>query len=187
MTGFSEDLWKNHLALYRGHVSSSNKKLEILAQLMKSGKATTPECVDLKRELGREFNGMRLHEYYFDNLGGTVPLDSSSRLAMKMIESFGSIEAWEKDFQTTGTVHGIGWVVLYQELGGGKLTNVWIDEHDEEHPAGCQPILVIDVFEHAFMLDFGVKRSEYIESIFKSINWKVVDDRLGVCQTYSAL
>jgi Fe-Mn family superoxide dismutase len=176
--GFSDALLKNHFTLYQGYVTNTNKELEILEQLLKEGKSATPEYAELKRRLGWEFNGMRLHEYYFDNLGGTTSLDADSKLAKKLVESFGSIDAWDKDFRATGAMRGIGWAVLYQDNVSGRLINFWINEHDQGHPAGCTPILVMDVFEHAYMLDYGLKRADYIDAFFKSIDWKVVEARL---------
>jgi len=178
MTGFSEALMKNHFTLYQGYVTNTGKLLATLEQMLKEDKAATLEFAELKRRLGWEFNGMRLHEYYFENLGGTAPLDAESRLGKKMVESFGSVDAWEKDFRATGAMRGIGWIVLYQDPVDGRLINFWINEHDEGHPAGGVPILVIDVFEHAYMLDYGLKRADYIEEFFKNIDWKTVEARL---------
>lgn len=178
MEGFSETLLKNHFTLYQGYVTNTNKVIESLEQLLKDGKTGTLEFAELKRRLGWEFNGMRLHEYYFDNLGGKSPFDKNSKLAKKLIADFGSYEAWEKDFKSTGTMRGIGWVILYQDTTNNKLLNFWINEHDVAHPSGCNPILVMDVFEHAFMIDYGLKRADYIESFFKNINWQVVESRL---------
>jgi Fe-Mn family superoxide dismutase len=178
MEGFSEALLKNHFALYQGYVTNTNKALEILGQALKNDKAGTPEYAEVKRRLGWEFNGMRLHEYYFENLGGKSPLDKNSRLGKKMSADFGSYEAWEKDFKATGSMRGIGWVVLYQDLTNGKLINFWINEHDVSHPAGCSPVLIMDVFEHAFMLDYGLKKADYIGAFFKNINWAAVESRL---------
>jgi Fe-Mn family superoxide dismutase len=178
MAGFSETLLNNHFTLYQGYVTHTNKELEVLTLLLKEGKIATPEYAELKRRLGWEFNGMRLHEYYFENLGGTAPLDANSRLAKKLVEHFGSVEAWEKDFRATGMMRGIGWSVLYQDLECGRLLNFWINEHDEGHPTGCLPILILDVFEHAYLLDYGLKRADYIETFFKSIDWNTVEGRL---------
>jgi Fe-Mn family superoxide dismutase len=91
---------------------------------------------------------------------------------------FGSFEAWEKDFRAVGAMRGIGWVILYQDVAGSRLFNQWINEHDTGHPAGCNPILVMDVFEHAFMLDYGLKRAAYTDAFFKNINWPAVEARL---------
>ncbi len=176
MPGFSEALLKNHFTLYQGYVTNTNKVLDTLDQLAKDGKAATPEFAELKRRLGWEFNGMRLHEYYFENLGGGGTKDGKA--GKKIAESFGSYEAWEKDFRATGAMRGIGWVVLYQDTAANRLINFWINEHDVSHPAGCVPLLIMDVFEHAFMLDYGLKRADYIEAFFKNINWEAAEKRL---------
>jgi superoxide dismutase, Fe-Mn family len=178
MEGFSETLLKNHFTLYQGYVTNTNKVLDTLAQMLKDDKAGTPEFAELKRRLGWEFNGMRLHEYYFENLGGKTALDKNGRLAKKLAEDFGSFEAWEKDFRATGGMRGIGWVALYQDTINGKLINFWINEHDVSHPAGGNPLLIMDVFEHAFMIDYGLKKADYIGSFFKNINWTAVEQRL---------
>ena len=178
MNGFSDTLINNHFTLYQGYVTNTNKLLDTLAGMLKEGKAGTPEYAELKRRMGFEFNGMRCHEYYFENLGGKQPLDKSGKLAKKLADDFGSYEEWEKDFRATAAMRGIGWAVLYQDNVNGWLFNQWINEHETGHPAGCTPILVLDVFEHAFMIDYGLKRADYIDVFFKNINWDVVDARL---------
>jgi Fe-Mn family superoxide dismutase len=178
MEGFSETLLKNHFTLYQGYVANTNKVLDTLNGMLKDGKTAAPEFAELKRRLGWEFNGMRLHEYYFENLGGKGGINKSGKLAAKLVEDFGSYELWEKEFKATGTMRGIGWVVLYQDIANGSLINFWINEHDVSHPAGCNPILIMDVFEHAFMLDYGLKRADYIEAFFKNINWQIAEERL---------
>jgi len=178
MEGFSQTLLNNHFTLYQGYVTNTNKLMDLLAAMLKEGKVNSPEYAELKRRLGFEFNGMRLHEYYFENLGGRQALDKSGRLGKKLAEDFGSYDAWEKDFKGTGMMRGIGWTVLYQDNITGKLLNQWINEHETGHPAGCIPILVMDVFEHAFITDYGLKRAAYIETFFKNINWSVVESRL---------
>ena len=178
MPGFGETLLTNHFTLYQGYVTNTNKVMEILDQMLKEGKTATPEYAELKRRLGWEFNGMRLHELYFENLGGAAPLAATGKLAGKMSESFGSVELWEKDFRAVGAMRGIGWAVLYQDSASGRLINFWVNEHDVAHPAGCTPILIMDVFEHAFMLDDGLKRADYIESFFKNINWQAAEARV---------
>jgi Fe-Mn family superoxide dismutase len=180
MTGFSETLLKNHFTLYQGYVTNTNKVLDTLDQISKDGKTATPEFAELKRRLGWEFNGMRLHEYYFENLGGKSGVDKNGKLAKKVVESFGSYEAWEKDFRATGAMRGIGWVVLYQDIVSGRLINFWVNEHDVSHPAGCVPLLIMDVFEHAFMIDYGLKRADYIEAFFKNIDWSAVESRIAL-------
>ena len=178
MEGFSDTLLNNHFTLYQGYVTNTNKLIDTLATMLKEGKTATPEYAELKRRFGFEFNGMRLHEYYFDNLGGKGAIDKSGALAKKLSAAYGSYEAWEQDFRATGTMRGIGWVILYQDNITGGLCNQWINEHEVGHLAGCRPVLVMDVFEHAFMLDYGLKRADYIGAFFKNINWKAAEERL---------
>jgi Fe-Mn family superoxide dismutase len=178
MAGFSEALLKNHFTLYQGYVTNTNKVLDTLSTMLKEGKTANPEFAELKRRLGWEFNGMRLHEYYFENLGGKSGINTNGKLAKKLAEQFGSYEMWEKDFKAVGAMRGIGWAVLYQDVASGLFINFWINEHDVAHPAGCVPLLIMDVFEHAFMLDYGLKRADYIEAFFKNINWASAEARL---------
>jgi Fe-Mn family superoxide dismutase len=178
MPGFSETLLKNHFTLYQGYVTNTNKLLDLLSNLLREGKVGTPEYSEMKRRLGFEFDGMRLHEYYFDNLGGKGILEKSGKLGKKLIQDFGSYEDWEKDFKGTGTMRGIGWAILYHDNVTGGLLNCWINEHETGHLAGSIPILVMDVFEHAFITDYGLKRADYIEAFFRNINWAVVESRL---------
>lgn len=180
MDGFSETLLKNHFTLYQGYVTNTNKVLDTLDRMLKDGKTSTPEFAELKRRLGWEFNGMRLHEYYFENLGGKGRINKDGKLVKNITEDFASYETWERDFKATGAMRGIGWVVLYQDITNRKLINFWINEHDVSHPAGCTPILIMDVFEHAFMIDYGIKKADYIEAFFKSIDWASVEKRLNI-------
>lgn len=180
MDGFSETLLKNHFTLYQGYVTNTNKVLDTLDRMLKDGKTSTPEFAELKRRLGWEFNGMRLHEYYFENLGGKGRINKDGKLVKNITEDFASYETWERDFKATGAMRGIGWVVLYQDITNRKLINFWINEHDVSHPAGCTPILIMDVFEHAFMIDYGIKKADYIEVFFKSIDWASVEKRLNI-------
>jgi Fe-Mn family superoxide dismutase len=178
MEGFSNTLLNNHFTLYQGYVTNTNKAADALAAMLKEGKTASPEYAELKRRFGWEYDGMRLHELYFENLGGKTPLVKGAVLGKLIEASFGSYEAWEQDFRATGAMRGIGWVVLYYDVDACRLFNQWINEHDVGHLAGCQPILVMDVFEHAFMIDYGLKRADYITAFFKNINWKVAESRV---------
>ncbi len=178
MPGFSDALLANHFTLYQGYVANTNKVFDLLSSMLKEGQTSAPQYAELKRRMGWEFNGMRLHQLYFENLGGKEPINAASRLAAKMIEEFGSIEEWEKDFRATGSMRGIGWTILYQDNDTGKLFNQWVNEHDGGHPAGCTPVMVMDVFEHAFMLDYGLKRAAYIDAFFSNIDWAAAESRI---------
>jgi len=176
MEGFSETLLKNHFTLYQGYVTNTNKVADALSAM--EGKTGTPEYAELKRRFGWEFNGMRLHEYYFGNMkkGGQL---ADGPLRKKITEDFGTYENWEKDFRATGAMRGIGWVILYYDGAGKRLFNCWVNEHDVGHLSGAVPLLVMDVFEHAYMTDYGLKRADYINAFFKNIDWKEIEMRFA--------
>ncbi len=178
MEGFSETLLKNHFTLYQGYVTNTNKSFDTLSEMTKAGKIGTAEYAELKRRLGWEFNGMRLHEFYFENLGGKGTLIKSGKLWKKLAEEFGNYENWEADFKGVGALRGIGWAILYQDPVNGKLFNQWINEHDAGHPAGCNPLLILDVFENTFLIDYGLKGADYIGAFFKNIRWEAVEGRM---------
>jgi Fe-Mn family superoxide dismutase len=172
--GFSDQLLKNHFTLYQGYVINTNKVADTLSAMAKEGKTGTPEYAELKRRFGWEFNGMRLHEYYFDNMTkGGKAIDKNTNLYKKIAADFGSYETWEKDFKATGAMRGIGWVILYYDGTEGRLFNTWINEHDVGHLSGAKPLIVMDVFEHAYMIDYQLKKADYIEAFFKAIDWTI--------------
>jgi len=179
MKGFSDQLLEMHFTLYQGYVKNTNLLLEQLKQLAADQKTDTPAFAELRRRFGWEWNGMRLHELYFGNLGGNGELKKDSKLLRKIEESFGSFAAWAADFKATGAMRGIGWVILYEDPKTGRLVNVWINEHDVGHLAGGNPLLILDVFEHAFITDYGLKRADYIQAFFQNIDWSAVEARLA--------
>lgn len=176
--GFSEVMLKNHFTLYQGYVTNFNKLDEILMGMEKEGKFGTPEFNELNRRLGWEFNGMRLHELYFGNMAKHgVGLPQDATLTQGITKEWGLQDMWRKDFTSMGAMRGIGWVILYRDHAADRLFNVWVNEHDVGHFAGCTPLLVLDVFEHAYILDYGLKRADYIEAFYKAIDWGVVQKR----------
>jgi Fe-Mn family superoxide dismutase len=177
LQGLSDALLTNHFTLYEGYVNNTNKLMEKLAGMVAADQVATPEYAELKRRFGWEWNGMRLHELYFGNMTKTQVHTEGGALHKKVIEQFGSAEAWEKDFRATSAMRGIGWVILAYDAQTDTLFNEWINEHDGGHLSGTVPVLVMDVFEHAFMLDYGIKRADYIETFFRSIDWEVVSGR----------
>jgi len=180
MQGFSDQLLKDHFTLYQGYVTNFNKLDETLMAMEKAGTFGTPEFAEMNRRLGWEFNGMRLHELYFGNLTKeSGKIDEGSALYAVIAKEFGSYELWEKDFASMGAMRGIGWVVLYCDITAGRLFNVWVNEHDAGHFAGAVPLLVMDVFEHAYIRDYGIVRKDYISKFVEHINWRVVQNRFA--------
>lgn len=177
MPGFSDPLLKMHFQLYQGYVKNTNLLLGRFKELEQQNKDLTYDYGALKRRFGWEFDGMRLHELYFENLGGSESLDKSSALYQKISKDFGSFEAWKKNFVATGMIRGIGWVILYKDPRTGRLFNTWINEHDLGHLAGGTPLLVMDVFEHAYITQYGLDRGKYIDAFFQNVHWQNVSKR----------
>ncbi|MDD4894394.1 MAG: superoxide dismutase [Candidatus Omnitrophica bacterium] len=181
MDGFSDTLLNNHFKLYQGYVKNTNIIFEKLDALLTDNKDRTVEYAELERRLSWELDGALLHEYYFENLGGKEPFDVKSPLYKKITEEFGSFDRWKQDFVSVGLMRGIGWVVLYWEPTRGRLLNIWVNEHNIGHIVAAKPLLVMDVFEHAYMTDYQLDRAKYIDAFFKNINWDVVTKRFNEC------
>lgn len=179
LNGISRKTLELHLKLYEGYVKNTNHLLSILEQYSHEGKESTPQFAAIKQRLAFEFDGMRMHELYFSNLGGKGELDPSTALHQQIVKDFGSYQAWKENFINTGLIRGIGWVVLYLDPIQGRLMNLWIAEHQDKHIPGGSPILVMDVWEHAYLLDYGIDRSAYINAFFNNIDWRVVSNRYG--------
>jgi Fe-Mn family superoxide dismutase len=183
LDGISDDQIAEHLKLYAGYVKQVNALNQSLAELRGRGKAsgTSPEFAELTRRLGFEYNGMILHEYYFENLRKAAdpkPAESSA-LAQALNASFGSVDQWRTDFHAVGEMRGVGWVVLAEDPATERLTNHWITLHQDGVPASFKPLLVMDVWEHAFMRDYkATERAKYIEAFFRNIDWTMAERRL---------
>jgi Fe-Mn family superoxide dismutase len=183
LDGISDKQVEEHLTLYAGYVKQVNALNEELAKLRGEGKASgkNPEFAELTRRLGFEYDGMILHEYYFSNLRpAAAPHPASgSALATALGEFFGSVDAWRADFQAIGDMRGIGWVILFEDPMTDRLSNHWVTLHQEGIPAGFKPLLVMDVWEHAFMRDYKVTdKAKYVEAFFRNIDWALVERRL---------
>lgn len=188
MPGFSDSLLKMHFQLYQGYVKNTNLLLARFKEMEMQGKEQSYDYGALKRRLGWEWDGMRLHEFYFENLGGKEPLEKSEALFQKIVKDFGSYEAWKKSFIATGLIRGIGWVILYRDPKTGRLFNTWINEHDVGHLSGGDPLLVMDVFEHAYITQYGLDRGKYIAAFFENIHWAKVASRYNeAVQSQTAL
>ena len=183
LQGISDKQVEEHLALYAGYVKQVNTLNEELARLRDERKASgkNPEFAELTRRLGFEYNGMILHEYYFSNLkrGAEPQPAASSAFASALTDSFGSVDEWRTDFQAIGDMRGIGWAILFEDPVTDRLTNHWVTLHQEGIPAGFKPLLVMDVWEHAFMRDYkATDKAKYVEAFFRNIDWAMVERRL---------
>lgn len=177
MDGLPSDLINLHLKLYEGYVKNANLLQAALQALAEQGKDRTPEYAGYKRMYGWEYDGMRLHEAYFDQLGGDGEPNAGSSLIQALAAQYGSYDAWKQDFIATGLIRGIGWAVLEYEPESRRFTNIWVNEHDEGHLVGNQPLLIMDVFEHAYMPKYGLDRAAYIDAFFRNLAWPKIYER----------
>ena len=186
LNGISDDTLEMHFKLYQGYVKETNKLTEKISEFLKDGKVDQeemPAYSELTRRMGFEYNGMVLHEYYFGNMKrqGSVDPDRSSNFFKLAEESFGSYNIWKADFVSVGKMRGVGWAICYQNPANGALSNHWISLHETGNVAGFTPALVMDVWEHAFILDYApADRPKYIEAFFSNIDWAAVEQRLQV-------
>lgn len=179
MEGFSDELLEEHFELYRGYVKNTNELLQKLSPGNGKANGASISQAELRRRLGWEWNGMRLHELYFENLGGGGETAAGSELRSRIAKEFGTQGAWRKEFESIGAMRGIGWVILYWDPIGNRLLNFWIDEHDAGHPAGCAPLVVMDVWEHAFFADYRTNKADYIEAFLANLDWSSAGRRLN--------
>jgi len=179
LTGISDKTLEMHFGLYEGYVKETNQLTEQLAELAKAGKAAkNPVYAEMNRHLGYEYGGMILHEYYFENLAPKGKGKPSAQLTKALEDTFGSFETWKADFMAVGGTRGVGWAVLFRDPITGRMTNQWITLHEQGVPAGYSPILVMDAWEHAFLLDYKPsERAKYIEAFFSNVKWEEVGER----------
>lgn len=185
LKGISDKTLEMHFKLYEGYVKETNNLTERISEFIKDANVDQeemPAYSELTRRLGFEYNGMVLHEYYFENLkkgGGTGDPARSSRFLTAAEASFGSYEIWKADFVGIGKMRGVGWAICYENPANGRLSNHWITLHETGNVAGFNPILVMDVWEHAYLLDYKpAERPKYIEAFFLNIDWSAVAGRL---------
>ena len=182
LSGISDQTLEMHFKLYEGYVANTNTLNEKIGSLIGGGSISDMTTYsELTRRLGFEYNGMVLHEYYFENMkkGGNVDPEKQSNFYKAAEKSFGSYDIWKTDFVGVGKMRGVGWAICYQDPNSGLLSNHWITLHEVGNVAGFTPVLVLDVWEHAFLLDYKpADRPKYIEAFFSNIDWNAVDKRL---------
>lgn len=178
LDGISDAQIEDHWALYKGYVNQTNALREELASLRGAGKGSDLNYADRRRRFGFEYNGMVLHEFYFANLKAGVKAKDDSPFLKAAAAQFGSVDAFLADFINTGKSRSIGWAIAYFDPATGIINNHFVQLHEEGNVAGFQPVLVMDVWEHAYMVDHKAGgRPGYIEAFMKNVNWDVVDER----------
>jgi Fe-Mn family superoxide dismutase len=179
MTGISQRQIDEHYnILYKGYVAKLNEirsKLETVDPT--KGNQTYSDLRELKVEESFALNAIKLHEMYFDNLGGKGGRPTGRTLEL-IEKSFGSYEKWEADFKGSGMA-ARGWVVLAYDLDDGLLHNYIADSHNTYGIWNAIPILILDTYEHAYGIDYGVKRPPYIDAFMQNLDWDAVSERVA--------
>jgi len=185
LNGISDQTLEMHFKLYEGYVTNTNTLTRKITEILKDGKVDQeemPAYSELTRRLGFEYNGMVLHEWYFGNMkkgSTTTDPEANSNFYQLAEASFGSYDIWKTDFMSVGKMRGVGWAVCYQDPFNERLSNHWITLHEVGNVAGFVPVLVMDVWEHAYLLDYKpADRPKYIEAFFSNINWASCEQRL---------
>jgi len=190
--GISQKTIDEHLKLYAGYVKHANMILETIAEMSKytgpdspMGPGTTYAINEMQRRFGFEFNGIRNHEYYFEQLeGGPDMGNKESALSKQMAKDFGSSQIWFEKFKSLCMTRGIGWAILYYDKKTNQLLNAWVDEQHLGQLNGLEFIYGVDMWEHSYMLDYvpGDKK-KYVESYLMATNQAVVEKRFENCVT----
>jgi len=180
LKGISAKNIEEHLKLYTGYVKNANFIQEKVAELMQDADNNAYTLGELQRRFSFEFNGMRNHEYYFKSLeGGPTALLESSELKKKIESQFGLFDVWIDGFKRLAMTRGIGWAMLYYDKNTDQLEHAWVDEQHLGQLNGCQVVLALDMWEHAFVYDFQPSgKKQYIEAFFENLNWEVVEQNL---------
>ncbi len=180
LSGLSEKQLDVHLGLYQGYVKHVNHLREQIKDLQNvDAEKYAYAMMELRRRLGFEFNGMRMHEYYFSQFEkGAAPADETGALATAA-EKYGSWNAFIEHFTAVGMTRGIGWTILYQDPTGGTVHTAWVADHELGQLGGLPVILAMDMWEHAFMVDYlPSEKKQYIEAFFQNLNWSVCEARM---------
>ena len=180
LNGITDEQVEVHLELYAGYVKAGNKLRDLIAGMVEKKETKSPTYSELVRRLGWETNGMRLHELYFDNLSPNgADIESVVKLQRKLEQDFQSVDAFKEEFTSVSETRGIGWTILFQDPVTSALSVHWVGDHHIGHPVGFTPILVMDLWEHAFSVYLKpTERAKYIEDFMSNIDWQRVGSRL---------
>lgn len=181
LKGISHKQLEAHLKLYGGYVKFTNHLRETLADLRKDTEKNSYAISEVLRRFSFEFNGMRMHEYYFEQLeNSSTPLITGDSLAKVLTEKYGSLADFENHFKTIGMMRGVGWTVLAWDPKGKTPHAYWVGDHELGQLAGLPILLALDMWEHAYMVDYApADKKKYIEAFWDNLNWSVVEERLA--------
>jgi len=178
LSGLSAKQIEVHLKLYAGYVKNVNAIIETVKELKKDSEKNALALSELTRRLPFEWNGMRLHELYFEALGGSGMQNGPVTAALS--KTFGSIDLWLAEFKAVGLMRGVGWVILSFDKKTSYLQNNWVSDHELGHLAGTEILIAMDIWEHAYLIDYlPIQKKDYIEAFFANLNWDIINTRFA--------
>lgn len=188
LIGISTKTVEEHLKLYSGYVKGANliqEKIDSLRTTEDEIAKNTYLISELQRRFSFEFDGIRNHEYYFEQFeGGPQSKNDQSELVAKIKETWGTYEAWLLRFKEIAMMRGVGWAVLYFDKKTNTLNHSWIEEQHLGHLSGASVLLALDMWEHSYMLDYvPSEKKKYIEAFFENLNFSVVERRYTETKT----
>ncbi|MBI5392401.1 hypothetical protein HZA96_00905 [Candidatus Woesearchaeota archaeon] len=176
LAGFSEKMLTAHFTLYAGYAKKLNEIEEKLAKADKTlANYSFGEFSELKRREAVAFNGTYLHELYFEAMN-SKKTEASGALKKAIDESFGNWDEMVKDMKATASSTP-GWVLLTYSKVDKKLHTYIMFEHHIGLPAHQEIILALDCWEHAFMIDYGIGKADYLTAYFAAVDWSIVSKR----------
>lgn len=179
LKGLSEKQMLAHLALYEGYVKHVNLIAEKLAAVRSGALDLDPYIVaELRRRFAFEFDGMRMHELYFAQFeGGLTALGENSAFGRAAAEKYGA-QGIEAHIREVAQTRGIGWVVVYADPPAGAIHTVFVEGHEHGQLAGLPILLALDLWEHAYMVDYvPAEKKNYIDAFSANVNWGVIEKR----------
>ncbi len=187
LEGISEKQLQVHLALYEGYVKHVNLVMATIAAYQQTDDEGGKYAIaELRRRLAFEFDGMRMHEYYFEQFEGEKGGDPKSGLAGAAAEKYGSGEKFLAHIKEVAGTRGIGWVVVYYDPRAETLHTVFVGDHELGQLAGLPIILALDLWEHAYMVDYApAEKKSYIDAFLANVNWTVVEKRFDEAKKIS--
>jgi Fe-Mn family superoxide dismutase len=184
LDGISAKSVEEHLALYAAYVKNFNAITSLTGELMKDSEKNAHAISELMRRRSFEFGGMRLHELYFSQFeGGASTLDAASALGKALTEQYGNPDYAIAELRHVAMMRGPGWSLLYWDAQAKQFLVGFSGEQHQGHFATLPVVLALDVWEHAFLLDYGaLGKGTYVDAFFKNLNWKVLADRFAQLQ-----
>jgi superoxide dismutase, Fe-Mn family len=173
LQGISAKTIEEHLKLYAGYVKNANLIHSRLETLSRDPETNSYEIAELQRRFSFEWGGMRNHECYFSLLEEKTTPDPDSGLFKAIEQQWGSIDGWKQTFSTLALIRGIGWAVLYWDREQKALIHGWIDEQHIGALINAVPVIMLDMWEHSYVIDyFPSGKKEYIADFLSQLNWK---------------